>query len=61
MKELFDQLTRPEIMAEVVAILMAALLALGLAHYVKNGLRRLSARAEQPQWTRRFVVAGMVA
>jgi small-conductance mechanosensitive channel len=47
-------------MAEVVAIIMAALLAIGLAHYVKNGLRRISIRPDLPQWTRRFVVAGMV-
>jgi small-conductance mechanosensitive channel len=60
LKEFFDQLTRPEIMAEVVAVIMAGLLATGLAHYVKNGLRPFSTRGELPQWTRRFVVAGMV-
>jgi small-conductance mechanosensitive channel len=60
LKELFDQLTRPEIMAEVVAVIMAALLATGLAHYVKNGLRPFSSRVELPQWTRRFIVAAMV-
>jgi small-conductance mechanosensitive channel len=60
LKELFDQLTRPEVMAEVVAIIMAALLAVGLAHYVKNGLRPFTARGDLPQWTRRFLVAGMV-
>jgi small-conductance mechanosensitive channel len=60
LKEFFDQLTRPEIMAEVVAIIMAGLLATGLAHYVKNGLRPISTRGSLPQWTRRFVVAGMV-
>jgi small-conductance mechanosensitive channel len=60
LKEFFDQLTRPEIMAEVVAVIMAALLAAGLAHYVKNGLRPFSTRAELPLWTRRLVVAAMV-
>jgi small-conductance mechanosensitive channel len=60
LKELFDQLTRPEIGAEVVSILLAALLAYLLAIYVKKGLRPFATRGDLSQWTRRFVVAGMV-
>ena len=41
MKEFFDQLTRPEIMAEVVAVIMAGLLATGngdaLPHLLEPG------------------------
>jgi small-conductance mechanosensitive channel len=47
-------------MAEVIAIIMVALLASGLAHYVKNWLRPLSARANLGRWPRRLVIAGMV-
>ena len=47
-------------MAEVIAIIMAALLASGLAHYIKNWLRPLSTRAVLGRWPRRLVVAGMV-
>jgi hypothetical protein len=35
-KKLFEQLTTPEVMAEALALLMAALLATALAHYIKN-------------------------
>ena len=60
MRNIFEQLTTPEIMAEVIAIIMAALLASGLAHYIKNWLRPLSTRAVLGRWPRRLVVAGMV-
>jgi len=60
MRNIFDQLTTPEILAEVIAIIMAALLASGLAHYIKAWLRPLSARADLGRWPRRLLVAGMV-
>ena len=47
-------------MAEVLALLMAALLATALAHYIKRWLRPLAARADLPRWPRRLVIAGMV-
>jgi small-conductance mechanosensitive channel len=59
-KNLYEQLTTPEVLAEVLALLMAALLATGLAHYLKNWLRPMSARPNQGRWSRRLVVAGMV-
>ena len=40
MKKLFEQLTTPEVMAEVLALLMAGLLATALAHYIKTGCGR---------------------
>ncbi|HEU5136030.1 MAG TPA: mechanosensitive ion channel domain-containing protein [Steroidobacteraceae bacterium] len=60
MKKLFEQLTTPEIMAEVLALLMSALLATALAHYIKNWLRPVAARDDLQRWPKRFVVAGMV-
>ena len=60
MKKLFEQLTTPEIMAEVLTLLVAAALALTLAHYIKNWLRPLSVRPNSSRWSRRLVVAGMV-
>jgi len=59
-KQLFEQLTTPEVMAEALALLAAALLATALAHYIKTWLRPTAARDDLPRWTRRFVVAGMV-
>jgi len=60
LKQLFEQLTTPEVLAEALAVLMAALLATALAHYIKNWLRPFAARDSLPRWPRRFVVAGMV-
>ncbi len=60
MKKYFNQLTTPEVMFEVLAIIMAALLATALAHYLKNWLRPLGTRADLPRWPRRIVIAGMV-
>jgi small-conductance mechanosensitive channel len=60
-KEFFDQLARPEVGAEIVAIVFAAILAMGLAQYVKRALRPMTARADLALWTRRLVIAGMVA
>jgi small-conductance mechanosensitive channel len=60
LKQFFEQLTTPEIMAEVIALIMAALLATGLAHYIKRWLRPLAERADGGPWSRRLVVAGMV-
>jgi small-conductance mechanosensitive channel len=59
-KQFFEQLTTPEIMAEVLALLMVVLLAIALAHYIKNWLRPLSVKPNTGRWPRRFVVAGMV-
>jgi len=59
-KQLFEQLTTPEVMAEALALLAAALLATAVAQYIKRWLRPLAARDELPRWPRRFVVAGMV-
>jgi len=47
-------------MAEVLALLMAGLLATALAHHIKTWLRPLAARDDLPRWPRRFVIAGMV-
>jgi small-conductance mechanosensitive channel len=60
LKKLFEQLTTPEVLAEALALLMAALLATALAHYIKNSLRPLATRDGLTQWPRRLVVAGMV-
>ena len=60
MKQLFEQLTTPEVMAEVLALLMAGLLATAFAHYIKNWLRPLAARDDLPRWPKRLVIAGMV-
>jgi small-conductance mechanosensitive channel len=59
-KQLFEQLTTPEVMAEVLALLFAALLATALAHYIKNWLRPLAARDDLARWPKRLVIAGMV-
>ena len=60
MKQIFEQLTTPEVMFEVIALIAAALLSTALAHYIKNWLRRLNARADLAHWPRRLVVMGMV-
>ena len=60
MKQLFEQLTTPEVMAEALAVLMAALLATALAAYTKRWLRPLTTRDGVSRWARRCVVAGMV-
>jgi small-conductance mechanosensitive channel len=59
-REIFEQLTTPEIMAEVIAIIMASLLASALGHYIKNWLRPLSNRANLASWPRRLLIAAMV-
>jgi small-conductance mechanosensitive channel len=60
LKTLFEQLTTPEVLAEVLALLMAGLLAVGLTQYIKRWLKPLSARANLARWPRRFIIAGMV-
>jgi small-conductance mechanosensitive channel len=60
LKQIFEQLTTPEVMAEVIALIMAVLLATGLAHYIKGWLRPLAERADIKSWSRRMVIAGMV-
>jgi small-conductance mechanosensitive channel len=59
-KQLFEQLTTPEVMAEALALLLAALLATALAVYLKNRLRPLAARVDLAIWPKRVVIAGMV-
>jgi len=59
-KQLFDQLTTPGVLAEVVAVIFLALLATALAHYVKNWLRPFSTRTELGIWPRRLIVTAMV-
>jgi small-conductance mechanosensitive channel len=59
-KQIFEQLTTPEVMAEVIALVMVALLATALAQYIKRWLRPLAARADLPRWPRRMVIIGMV-
>jgi small-conductance mechanosensitive channel len=60
LKQIFEQLTTPEVMAEVIAVIMATLLAVALAHYIKRWLRPLAERADGGPWSRRLVIAGMV-
>ena len=60
MKQIFEQLTTPEVMFEVIALIAAALLATALAHYIKRWLRPLAARADLPRWPLRMVIMGMV-
>jgi len=59
-KQIFEQLTTPEVMAEVIALIMGVLLGNALAHYIKRWLRPLGARADLAVWSRRLVIAGMV-
>ena len=60
MKQFFEQLTTPEVMFEVIALVAAALLATALAHYIKRWLRPLAERSDLGLWSRRLVIAGMV-
>jgi small-conductance mechanosensitive channel len=60
LKQIFEQLTTPEVMSEVIALIMAALLATALANYIKRWLRPLTERAGAGPWTKRLVIAGMV-
>jgi small-conductance mechanosensitive channel len=59
-RQFFVQLTSPEVLAELIALVMATLLAAGIAHYVKNWLRPWSQDSRIARWPRRFVVVGMV-
>jgi small-conductance mechanosensitive channel len=59
-RELFEQFTTPEVLAEAVAIVMALLLASALAYYIKNWIRPLATSATLSQWPRRFAVVAMV-
>jgi small-conductance mechanosensitive channel len=59
-KNFFEQLTTPQVMAEVIALIMAVLLALGVASFIKRRLRSLSARSDLNRWSRQLVIAGMV-
>ena len=60
MKQFFEQLTTPEVMAEVIALVMVALLATALAHYIKRALRPHAARSDIGRWPRQLVIGGMV-
>jgi small-conductance mechanosensitive channel len=59
-RELFEQVSTPQILAEAVAIVLTVLLASALAHYVKGWIRPLATRPDLGQWPRRLAVAGMV-
>jgi small-conductance mechanosensitive channel len=59
-KKLFEQLTTPEILAEVLTLLLAMGIALAAGHYLKKWLRPLSVKPNTSRWSRRLVVAGMV-
>jgi len=59
-KQFFEQLTTPEVMAEVIALVMVALLATALAHYIKRWLRPVAARSDIGRWSRHMVIVGMV-
>jgi small-conductance mechanosensitive channel len=47
-------------MAQVIALIMAVLLAVGLAYYIKRWMRPVAARADLPRWPRRLVIMAMV-
>jgi small-conductance mechanosensitive channel len=59
-KQTFEQLTTPEVMFEVIALIAVVLLAFAIAHYIKRWLRPIAARADLPRWPRRMVIMGMV-
>jgi small-conductance mechanosensitive channel len=59
-RELFEQATSPEVIAEAIAIIMAVLLASGLGQYLKRWLRPIAARPDMGRWPNRFLVAAMV-
>jgi small-conductance mechanosensitive channel len=59
-RDLFEQATSPEVIAEAIAIIMAVLLASGLGQYLKRWLRPIAARPDRGRWANRFLVAGMV-
>jgi small-conductance mechanosensitive channel len=59
-KQTFEQLTTPEVMFEVIALIAVVLLASAIAHYIKRWLRPIAARADLPRWPRRMVIMGMV-
>jgi small-conductance mechanosensitive channel len=59
-KQIFEQLTTPEVMFEVIALIAAALLATALGAYIKRWLRPLAARSDLALWPKRLVVVGMV-
>jgi small-conductance mechanosensitive channel len=59
-RDLFEQLTTPGILFEVIAIFAAIGLGSGLAHFIKSWLRPFTARADVGRWPKRLIVAGMV-
>jgi small-conductance mechanosensitive channel len=59
-KQFFEQLTSPEVLFEVIALVAAILLATALSAYIKRWLRPLANRSDLARWPRRFVVIGMV-
>lgn len=60
MRDLFEQATTPEVIAEAIAVIMAVLLASGLGQYLKRWLRPIAARPDLGRWQNRFLVAAMV-
>jgi small-conductance mechanosensitive channel len=59
-RDLFEQATTPEVIAEAIAVIMAVLLASGLGQYLKRWLRPIAARPDLGRWQNRFLVAAMV-
>jgi len=59
-RQVFEQLTTPEVLAEAVAIIMVLLLAGALAHYIKRWIRPAAHRADLAVWPRRLAIASMV-
>ena len=60
MKNIFEQLTTPQVMAEVIALILVLLLAIGLSNLIKRFLRPLAARSNLGRWSRQLMIAGMV-
>jgi len=60
LKQTFEQLTTPEVLFEVLALVAVAILATALAQYIKRWLRPLAARSDLGRWPRQWVIVGMV-
>ena len=60
MKQILEQLTTPEVMFEVIALIAVILLATALAQYIKRWLKPLAERSDLALWPRRMVIMCMV-
>jgi small-conductance mechanosensitive channel len=59
-KVIFLHLSRPQVLAEVLAIIIASLLALAAAQFVRNWSKRGVASAAQPKWQARMIEGGVI-